>query len=242
MEHIRKSFGGIVALEDVSVSVSPGEVLALVGDNGAGKSTLIKILSGVLAPDGGIIRLDGREYSKFDTRQAIKLGISTVYQDLALGDTMNVAENLFLGDELTRYGLLCKRRMNREARKILEQFQVNISDERTPVGNLSGGQRQGIAVARLVRQGGRVFVFDEPTAAMGYNEANAVLKLIRHLADQGYAVIMISHNFMQVLDFSDRVCVMRHGRVVAEFETQSTSLAEIAQVLSGPVDAGEVQG
>lgn len=232
MEHICKRFGHITALDDASIRACAGRVLAIIGDNGAGKSTLIKMLSGVLAPDSGVIRIDGKAYSRLDTRTALQLGISTVYQDLALGDTMDVASNLFLGDELTRFGILRKREMERQARELLEQFHISIPDVRVPVGELSGGQRQCIAVARLLRQGGRMFVFDEPTAAMGYNESLAVLRLIRRLSDSGYTVLLISHNFIQVLEYSDDICVMRHGRVIANMPTADATLDRIADILS----------
>ena len=189
------------------------EVLAIVGDNGARKSTLIKILSGVLKPDCGIIRLEGKEYERLTPRKASESGISTVYQDLALGNTMDVAANLFLGNERTRGGFLQKKVMNEEAKRLLEDLDIHIPDVTVPVGNLSGGQRQGVAVARLVHRGGKILIFDEPTAAMGLNESNAVLRLIKKLAAQGYAVIIISHNLPQVFHISDRICVMRQGKV-----------------------------
>lgn len=184
-EDIHKSFNHVQALKGVSMKAYGGEVLAIVGDNGAGKSTLIKILSGVLKPDCGVIRLEGKEYEKLTPRKASESGISTVYQDLALGNTMDVAANLFLGNERTRGGFLQKKVMNEEAKRLLEDLDIHIPDVTVPVGNLSGGQRQGVAVARLVHRGGKILIFDEPTAAMGLNESNAVLRLIKKLAARG---------------------------------------------------------
>ncbi len=232
---IYKSFGHVEALRGVSMNAYEGEVLAIVGDNGAGKSTLIKILSGVLLPDSGIIRIDGREYQGLTSKKAIESGVSTVYQDLALGNTMDVASNLFLGRELSRYGFLQKRKMREEAERLLRDLDIRIPDVTVPVGNLSGGQRQGVAVARLVHNGGRLLIFDEPTAAMGLNESNAVLKLIKRLAGEGLTVIIISHNLPQVFSISDRICVMRQGKVIKELKTEDTVMDEVVAMITGAV-------
>lgn len=232
---IYKSFGHVEALRGVSMNAYEGEVLAIVGDNGAGKSTLIKILSGVLHPDSGMIRIDGREYHGLTSRKAIEEGVSTVYQDLALGNTMDVTSNLFLGSELTRYGFLKKKKMNEEARRLLDDLDIQIPDVTVPVGDLSGGQRQGVAVARLVHNGGRLLIFDEPTAAMGLNESNAVLRLIKKLAGEGLTVIIISHNLPHVFHISDRICVMRQGRVIKELRTEDTVMDEVVSMITGAV-------
>ena len=232
-EDIHKSFNHVQALKGVSMKAYGGEVLAIVGDNGAGKSTLIKILSGVLKPDCGIIRLEGKEYERLTPRKASESGISTVYQDLALGNTMDVAANLFLGNERTRGGFLQKKVMNEEAKRLLEDLDIHIPDVTVPVGNLSGGQRQGVAVARLVHRGGKILIFDEPTAVMGLNESNAVLRLIKKLAAQGYAVIIISHNLPQVFHISDRICVMRQGKVIGELRTEDTTMDEVVAMITG---------
>ena len=223
----------------MSVAAYEGEVLAIVGDNGAGKSTLIKILSGVLRPDQGKIKVGDQEYTGLTTRGAIEAGVSTVYQDLALGNTMDVTSNLFLGNEHSRFGFLKKKEMNKKAEELLQNLDIRIPDVTVPVGNLSGGQRQGVAVARLVNRGGKVFIFDEPTAAMGLNETNAVLKLIRRLASDGYVVIVISHNMPQVFDISDRICIMRQGRVIGEMKTCETTMDEVVSMITG---AKEKQG
>ena len=232
---IYKSFGHVQALRGVSMNAYEGEVLAIVGDNGAGKSTLIKILSGVLHPDSGLVRIDDKEYQDLTPRKAIEAGVSTVYQDLALGNTMDVASNLFLGSELTKYGFLKKKKMNEEARKLLNSLDIQIPDVTVPVGNLSGGQRQGVAVARLVHNGGKLLIFDEPTAAMGLNESNAVLKLIKKLAGEGFTVIIISHNLPHVFYISDRICVMRQGKVIKELKTQDTTMDEVVSMITGAI-------
>lgn len=232
---IYKSFGHAQALRGVSMNAYEGEVLAIVGDNGAGKSTLIKILSGVLHPDSGLVRIDDKEYQDLTPRKAIEAGVSTVYQDLALGNTMDVASNLFLGSELTKYGFLKKKKMNEEARKLLNSLDIQIPDVTVPVGNLSGGQRQGVAVARLVHNGGKLLIFDEPTAAMGLNESNAVLKLIKKLAGEGFTVIIISHNLPHVFYISDRICVMRQGKVIKELKTQDTTMDEVVSMITGAI-------
>ena len=232
---IYKSFGHVQALQGVSMNAYEGEVLAIVGDNGAGKSTLIKILSGVLHPDSGLVRIDDKEYQDLTPRKAIEAGVSTVYQDLALGNTMDVASNLFLGSELTKYGFLKKKKMNEEARKLLNSLDIQIPDVTVPVGNLSGGQRQGVAVARLVHNGGKLLIFDEPTAAMGLNESNAVLKLIKKLAGEGFTVIIISHNLPHVFYISDSICVMRQGKVIKELKTQDTTMDEVVSMITGAI-------
>lgn len=236
-KNLQKNFGHVEALKGVSLEAYEGEVLAIVGDNGAGKSTLIKILSGVLAPDKGEIIIGDKSYTGLTVQKALGTGISTVYQDLALGNTMDVTSNLFLGKERRRFGFLQKKKMEEEARSLLKDLDIQIPDVTVPVEYLSGGQRQGVAVARLVHKGGRVFIFDEPTAAMGLKESNAVLKLIKKLALQGFVVLVISHNLPQVFHISNRICVMRHGNIISELLTKETSMDEVVSMITGAVGA-----
>ncbi len=232
--HMSKSFGNIEALRDVSLEIYSGEILAIVGDNGAGKSTLIKILAGALTSDEGQIIIGDKSYNFLSPGRAISLGISTVYQDLALVDCRDVASNIFLGREPVYAGFLVDRRkMQKEAARILEGLQINIPSLSTQVGLLSGGQRQGVAVARAVYQGGKVIIFDEPTAAMGLQESAKVIKLLLKLREEGMAVIVISHNLNQVFEISDRICVMCHGQVVAICKTKESLPNQIVGLIMG---------
>lgn len=231
---ISKNYGNIRALQGVNLDISMGEVLALVGDNGAGKSTLIKILSGAIKPSSGEIEIEGRVYSSLNPALAIRLGISTVYQDLALVDTRDVAANLFLGRELVKFGFwLDKKRMVKKSQELLKSLNVNIVDPHRIVSQLSGGQRQGIAVARAVNQGGKVIIFDEPTAAMGVKESEQILNLIKDLGAKGYGVIVVSHNLHHVFEISQRVCVMKQGQLVADLRTAQSNPNEIVNYITG---------
>ncbi|MGI6677654.1 MAG: ATP-binding cassette domain-containing protein [Dehalobacterium sp.] len=231
-----KRFGHVTALDGVSLKAALGEILAIVGDNGAGKSTLIKILTGVLVPDRGRIVIDGKSYLALTPKIALEAGISTVYQDLALANSRDVATNIFLGRELTKRGFLDNKKMYAEAEELIRNLGIAIPDVRMPVEVLSGGQRQGTAVARAVHQGGKFFIFDEPTAAMGLTESATVIKLIKNLAQQGYGVIIISHNLPQVFEISDRICVMRHGRIVGKVKTTETDMEDIVAMITGAVN------
>ncbi len=235
LKKIKKSFGHIVALEGIDLDIYPAEVMALVGDNGAGKSTLIKIISGVLAPDSGEISLNGTSYRHLTPSKAVELGISTVYQDLALVDCRDTASNIFLGKEpLKAWFFVDKQKMIKESEALLKKLKVAIPSVTTPVEDLSGGQRQGVAVARSIMQQGRMLIFDEPTAAMGVNEANRILKLIRNLGDEGFAVVVISHNLHHVFSIADRICVMRNGRLMVDCRTENTNLEQIVGFITGP--------
>lgn len=225
---IRKSFGGVHALKGVDFSISPGEVHCLVGENGSGKSTLIKILSGALQPDRGEIRIDGTRYARLTPGLSLSKGISTVYQDLSLDDFRDAAANIFLGDELTRFGIfLDRKRMRRIAEGLLSELNIALPDISLPVREFSGGQRQAVAVARALRHGKRLVIFDEPTAAMGVRESSAVLGMIAELARRNVAVVVVSHNMQQVVDAADRVCIMRRGRIAADLDAAETSPADI---------------
>lgn len=232
LENISKSFNHVKALVDASLCAYEGEVLAIVGDNGAGKSTLIKILSGVLKPDGGKIYVGDKTFDFLDVSSALDAGISTVYQDLSLGNSMDVASNIFLGHEMTKCGFLDKKTMRGESEKLLQELEIDIQDSRAIVGDLSGGQRQGVAVARLVHHGGRVLIFDEPTAAMGVVESQHTLDFIKSLAQKGMVVMLICHNLQQVFDTADRIAVMRHGRVIAEDCKSNMTMKDVLALLT----------
>lgn len=232
LQHIYKSFNHIKALEDVSIQAYKGEVLAIVGDNGAGKSTLIKVLSGVLQPDSGQIQIGDKKYDGLSVKTASRAGVSTVYQDLALANTLDVTTNIFIGQEVIKYRLLQKKEMKRKARQLLNSLDVDIPDTSEIVGNLSGGQRQSVAVARLINKGGEVLIFDEPTAAMGVVESSKTLKLIKNLAKRGMVVILICHNLAQVFQVADRIAVMRHGKVLVEKPIEQSSMHEVVSLLT----------
>ena len=234
---ITKKFGNVEALKGIDMEVYTGEVLAIVGDNGAGKSTIIKILSGAIAPDSGEITILGNKYHKLNPKTAIAAGVSTVYQDLALVNTLDVSDNIFLGREHLKYFFcLDEKRMHQEATELVEKLGIQIPFLQTAVGYLSGGQRQGVAVARAVHQGGRLLIFDEPTAAMGVKETVVILKLIRSLAEQGFGVIVISHNMEQVFKISDRICVIRQGEIVDCVMTNEVNPQDVVAMITGAID------
>lgn len=232
VENLSKSYGNINAINNISMEIFEGTVTALVGDNGAGKSTLIKILSGVIEPDQGIITISGQQLKKLSAKKARSFGISTVYQDLSLGDTMNVVENIFLGEEITKFGLLNKNKMMDITKNIITNLNVNIPDLTTKVGELSGGQRQGVAVSRLINNGGKIFIFDEPTAAMGISESNSVLRLIRELRNKGYAIILVSHNIPQVIDVSDWVYILKNGTISKRYKTSNVDIESLTKAIT----------
>ncbi len=223
-----KSFGAVQALRDVDFDVTSGQVTALVGDNGAGKSTLIKTVSGIWAPSGGTILWNGAPVHLRTPRDADALGIATVYQDLALCDNLDIVQNMYLGHEGLRYGLLDENRMEITARQTLTDLSVTtVQSIRQPVGSLSGGQRQAVAVARAVMREAKLVIMDEPTAALGVSQTAQVLELITRLASRGIAVLVVSHNLNDVFAVADRIGVLHLGRLVssgpiAEYDAQST--------------------
>jgi D-xylose transport system ATP-binding protein len=239
---VGRTFGKITALADVSARLYGGEVTALLGDNGAGKSTLISLIAGMAAPSSGEIRVDGklvRFGSPVDARQA---GIATVFQNLSLIEERSIAENLFLGCEPVRYGFLLDRaRMKHDAQAVLERFKVNLPPVTTPVRDLSGGQRQAVAVARSVLHGSRLVILDEPTAALGVRETQRVLELIGDLRRHGAAVLLVSHNLDNVFQVADRLVVLRLGRKVADLDIAQTSKSDVEALLGagGEDTAGE---
>ena len=224
---VEKSFGAVRALAGVDLTVQSGMVTALCGDNGAGKSVTIKIISGILTPDGGEILWRGSPVHIHSPRDSAALGIATVYQDLALCDNLDIVQNMFLGRELTKLGELDEAPMERAARHTLADLHVTtVRSIRQPVASLSGGQRQSVAVARAVLWNSQLMILDEPTAALGVAQTAQVLQLVRRLADQGYGVLLVSHNLNDVFDVADRVSVLRLGKMVAQgpisdFDTQS---------------------
>ncbi|RCG32220.1 sugar ABC transporter ATP-binding protein [Sphaerisporangium album] len=230
---ISKRYGAVQALEGVSLDLPPGEVVALVGDNGAGKSTLVKTISGVVPPDDGQITMDDRPVRIGNPHDAQALGISTVYQDLALCENLDVVANLFLGSETRRWSVLGHIRMERATRDLLTQLDVRIRDIRVPVASLSGGQRQSVAIARALIGDPRLVILDEPTAALGVEQTAQVLDLIRRLRDRGLAVLLISHNLADVRAVSDRVVVLRLGRNAGEFRTAEASQEAIVAAITG---------
>ncbi len=239
VKNLKKNFNHIQALCGVDLNVNNGEILAIAGDNGAGKSTLIKALSGVLRPSSGEIIINNISYPYLTPRLAGACGIATVYQDLALVNSQNVWENIFLGNECRHFGWLQKTKMQTETTKILEKLGIHIEDIDAMVGNLSGGQRQAVSVARALMQGQKLLIFDEPTAAMGYQETMAVQQLIQSLKDQGLAIIIISHNIQQVYDLADRICIMRRGSVVDILDKQAVNIDDIiTMIISGAARSG----
>jgi fructose transport system ATP-binding protein len=234
-----KSFGSVRALIDVNLDLYPGEVLGLMGDNGAGKSTTVKILSGALQPDAGEIRVGGQPVQLRSPIDARRVGIETVYQDLAVVPMLDVAENLFLGRELRLRGplgmlrFLDKRSMRRQAEERLRELNVGVDSVRQRVDTLSGGQRQGVAVGRAVAFGRRIVIMDEPTAALGVRESRRVIELIQLIRRQGISVILISHNLPQVLEVSDRIMVLRNGRRVGVVRTAETDMQQVVRLITG---------
>ena len=221
---ISKAFGHVQALRAASLTVEQGTITAIVGDNGSGKSTFIKILSGNLRPDSGQIRIGGRSLPGLNIRQAMELGIRTVYQDLALDNCKNSVENIFLGSERTRGPFLDRRAMEEEAGQLLADIHVHIPDLAEPVSSLSGGQRQGVAIARALRRPGRLLLLDEPTAAMGIQESHSTLRLLSRLRERGMTLLIVIHNLHQVFALADYVYVMRAGQVMMGTRTRDTTL------------------
>lgn len=232
---ISKAFGHVQALKDVSLECREGEILAIVGDNGAGKSTLIKTLAGVLRPDSGALTVDGRPVTFHAPTDAHAAGIATVFQDLALVEVLDVATNMFLG-QTPRKGLLVDRkRMFNDAADMLASLRIRLPSVRVPVGLLSGGQRQAVAVARAVMQGRRVILMDEPTAALGVRETAQVIEIIRELRAQRKAIVVISHDLETVFGVADRIEVMRLGRRVGIRVQGATTREEIVGLITGSI-------
>ena len=240
VRNIRKHFGGIAALKGVGFELFEGEVLGIVGDNGAGKSTLIKIISGVYQMDEGEMYFYGKKADIRSTNDAKKLGIETVYQDLALVDDLDIPGNIYLGREATflgRFGRLIgirnDRRMAVESTKLLRELNVDIPNVLKKVRYLSGGQRQVVALGKVVFWGKKIVILDEPTAALGVQEANTVLELIIKLKDKGISIVIISHNLQHVFRVVTKIMVLRRGEMVGVRSAHETSANEIVGMITG---------
>ncbi|MGJ8721982.1 MAG: ATP-binding cassette domain-containing protein [Salinibacterium amurskyense] len=232
---ISKQFGAINALNDVSLDIYPGEVVAIVGDNGAGKSTLVKVLAGVHPASSGTISYRGDEVSLANPTDARDLGIATVFQDLALCDNLDVVSNLFLGRELGR-SALDEVEMEQQTWALLRQLSAKIPSVRTPVAGLSGGQRQTVAIARSLIGNPSIVVLDEPTAALGVAQTAEVLNLIEHLRERGHGIVLVSHNMADVQAVADRVVVLRLGRNNGDFAVADVTYEDIIAAITGATD------
>jgi ABC-type sugar transport system ATPase subunit len=237
--NLTKRFGGLTAANKVSLDVYPGEVVGLVGDNGAGKSTLIKMISGVYRPDEGKVDFDGQEMVLNNPREARTIGIETIYQDLALAENLDVSSNIFLGREVKKpfvgnmIKTLDRHYMRRESATVLDRLGIQVPSLTQQTRNLSGGQRQAVAIARAIYWNARLMIMDEPTAALGVAEQRKVLMLVRTLRDQGVPVIIISHNMQDIFAVADRIVIMRRGLKVGERKAAETTVDEIVSLMVG---------
>jgi D-xylose transport system ATP-binding protein len=233
MRGINKSFGSVHVLHDVDFSVQPGEVTAMVGDNGAGKSTLIKCITGIYPFETGQMFFEGQPVTIHGPRDAADLGIEVVYQDLALCDNLDIVQNLFLGRERRRFGMLDEPTMEAMARETLASLSVRtVKSVRQLVSSLSGGQRQTVAIAKAVLWNSKVVLLDEPTAALGVAQTRQVLDLVRRLADQGLGVVVISHNMQDVFEVADNICALYLGRVAAEVKRAETNRTQVVELIT----------
>jgi len=241
MRDMSVSFGGVHAVEDVSIDLLPGEILGLVGGNGAGKSTLVKTLAGAQKADSGEILIDGKPATIATPRDAKGYGIETIYQTLALADNQDAPSNMFLGRELlTRWGTLDDSAMEDATRKIMGRLNPKFRNFKTPVNSLSGGQRQSVAIARAVHFNARILIMDEPTAALGPAETEQVRQLMRQLKSEGIGIIMISHDIHDVYDLADRISVMLQGRLVGTVNRSDVTMDQVlAMIIIGKLP-GEV--
>lgn len=246
---ISKHYGGIVALDDVDLTLEEGEVLAVVGDNGAGKSTLIKALTGAISRTSGTIRFDGEEAHIETPTDAKAAGIETVYQDLALVNEIPITQNVFLGREIVRddwlgriFGVLDFKRMDREIRELFTKLDIRITDIYRDAQAFSGGQRQAVALSKTVMFGKRVAILDEPTAALGVRESQMAMDLVRSLKDHGLSVIMITHNMQHVLNYCDRVMVLRLGRLTAVRKVSEVDGDTLVGLITGTLQGDAKDG
>jgi simple sugar transport system ATP-binding protein len=241
---ITKRFGGLTAVDNVSVGLRAGEALAVLGDNGAGKSTLIKMISGVYKPDDGGIFMNGAQARIDSPMDALAVGIETIYQDLALAENLDVGANIFLGRERMRRSLgilkvLDDQSMREEAQKVLDRLDIKIPSLKKTIRTLSGGQRQAVAISRSIYWDAKVLIMDEPTAALGVAEQKKVLNLVRTLKDQGIGIIIISHQMYDVFEVADRLAVMRRGHLVGERMVNVTTADEVVGLIVGSETVGK---
>jgi fructose transport system ATP-binding protein len=239
-----KRYGHVTALDGTDFDLLQGEILAVIGDNGAGKSTLIKTLAGAIVPDEGEIMLDGRVVHFTNPMDARRRGIETVYQDLAVAPALDIAANLYLGREIRRTGpigsvlrMLDKPKMRQEAAHYMAELKIGVGSMTQAVETLSGGQRQGVAVARAAAWARRLVIMDEPTAALGVKESGMVLELIRNIRARGLPVILISHNMPNVFEVADRIHIQRLGRRIAVVTPQSHTMSEVVAIMTGALAA-----
>ena len=243
---LTKRYGNVVALDGTDFELFPGEILAIIGDNGAGKSTLIKALSGALVPDEGQIFINGEPVEFRTPIDARRYGIETVYQDLAVSPALNIVENMFLGREICRPGILGslfhmldKKRMLKEATEYMAALKFQIQSMKQAVETLSGGQRQGVAVARGAAFATKVVIMDEPTAALGVKESSMVLDLIRKVRDRGLPIILISHNMPHVFELADRIHIQRLGKRIAVIKPSDYRMSEAVAIMTGAMEVDE---
>jgi ABC-type sugar transport system ATPase subunit len=236
--NISKNFGSVRALDGVNFSVHHQEIVGLLGDNGAGKSTLVKVISGVHPPDGGEIFMEGVKTKLSSPALARRMGIETIYQDLALVDDLSIYRNMFLAREIKKrylglFNFLDDKRMQKEALNGLDSLKIGISTVRDPVRYLSGGQRQSVSTARAILTDAKLFLMDEPTAALGVAESRQVLKIIRELKDKGRSVVVIAHNIRHIMSICDRLVILRRGKLVGDMPAKGLTVDDVEEVIIG---------
>jgi D-xylose transport system ATP-binding protein len=243
MRHIGKSFGGVQAVDDVSLTLYPGEVVALLGHNGAGKSTLMKMLAGAYPIDSGEVFINGEKAHIRTPVDAQRCGIESIYQTLALADNLDAVANLFLGRELlTRWNTLDDHRMDADARKVFHRLNKNFKNVRTPVRRLSGGQRQVVAISRAIYFNAKILIMDEPTAALGPEETAMVGNLVKQLKAEGVGIFLITHDMPDVFGLSDRLAVMKNGKLVGAYRTSDVTEDEVlGMIIAGKQPEGKPQ-
>ena len=248
IKNASKRYGSVIALDGASLKIHAGEVVGLVGDNGAGKSTLVKVLSGAHQPDGGQMFLEGKEVSWESPRQALEAGVETLYQDSGLAPHLTVSQNVFLGREITvkgilgKLGFLSKKKMEHEAHRDLEAVGIAVPASNRAVSQLSGGQRQAVAIGRAVAWAKKVIILDEPTNHLGARQAGEVLNIIRNAKAKGLGVIFISHTLPHVLEVTDRIVVLRLGRIVKDAPTSEFTGDTLIGTITGTIQTIKVEG